>query len=166
MRIVTGLATEFLSGAAVALAQCHRVIVFEQRRFGGPRINRSLQNGNCIVQRRAGTEIGLGLARLQSANVSLMAIHADIVREPGWKFGRVYDRAIDGAGNRLSRQPFVNMQFTRAVTALAVDAHLDDWRIFVESFPALHRLGPAGVTANAIDGDGKAEAEIVLLVIR
>ena len=104
--------------------------MFEQWRLRGPRVDGGFQNGDGIIQRRAGTEIGLGLAWLESANVSLMAIHADVVREPGWKFGRVYDRAIDGAGNRLSRQPFVDVQFTRAVTVLAVDGHLDYRRIF------------------------------------
>ena len=164
---MASLAAEFLPAAAIALAQSHRVIVFEQRRFRGPRIDRGFQNGDGVIQRRAGTEIGLGLAWLESANVSLMAIHADVVREPGWKFGRVYDRAIDGAGNRLSRQPFVHVQFARTMTVLAADGHLDDGRIVVESvfFPALHRLGPAGVAANAIGGDGKAEAEVVHFIV-
>ncbi len=77
-----------------------------------------------MIQWRARPEVSIGFAGLQGPDVSLMATHADVVRKPGRKFGRIHDRTVDRARNRRSRQSFVHVQFTRSMAVLAADRQL------------------------------------------
>jgi hypothetical protein len=93
-------------------------------------VNGCLENGYYLVQRRPRPEILLPLAGLHDSNVvSLVALHADVVREPARKPRRINDAAIYFAGWCATALTLSHMEFAATVAVLAAQRQLGKRRI-------------------------------------
>src|SRR4029077_7939182 len=109
---------------------------------------------------RPRAEVGFGFSRLQCANVSLMAIHTNVIRQPRWKLRWIDDRPVRCIGYGVARLPFEHVQVPGPMTVFTADRKLEHWRVPVESLSAHDRLCSAGVASNAVSRYRKTEAKI------
>src|SRR5438552_17713591 len=96
VRIVTRQATQLAAARPIARAPFHRLVMFEQvalLRFRWARFRRQAENCESTDQRRTRTKIAVLPARQENARVAcLMALNADILRQPGRQPCGIHDR--------------------------------------------------------------------------
>src|SRR5215831_19012696 len=96
-------------------------------------LRRNHENGEGVVQGSTRAKIEVALARLQHSDVArLVTIHADVVRQKGWKLRGVNNCGVPLVSDRRAFGSFFHVQFSRAVAVLASDAKLFEWRIEVK----------------------------------
>ena len=93
---MTGQAAQAAAACAITFAQTHREVVFEQIRTGGSSAyKRNSENSQGLIQRSAGTKVGVVFPGLEYSGVpALMAIHADVFRQAGGEPAGIDDTAV------------------------------------------------------------------------
>ena len=131
----------------------------------GAGLKRRLENRHGFVERRTRTKIGIRLAGLQYAGGGpLVAIHADVIRQPEGQLGRIDNRPVYFAGERQFPASLIHMKPARPVAVLAADRQLLERRIPVSPGAIRNRLRPAAVTRETGGRYGAAEPGVLLLV--
>src|SRR5579862_8410953 len=110
MRVVAGGTTQASVALPITLTQRHHRVMFKERGNRSARLCWRLKDRYRFVQRRTGTKIQIFLARLQySSSGSLVAIHADVIREPTRQLGRIDDRVVKFACHRHLPASFIHV---------------------------------------------------------
>src|SRR5579864_5683485 len=147
MRVVAGHTAQASIALAVALTHSHHRIVLKKRGNLSTRLHRQLKDRYCLVERRTGTKIQIFLAGLQySSRGSLVAIHADVIREPTGQLGRVNDRVVKFTCHRQLPASFIHVQLAGAVAVLTADRQLSKRRVLVGARPIWNGLHSTAVT--------------------
>ena len=80
------------AAAAIAFAECHGKVVFQQIRLGRIAPRRDHENRERIVKGSSGLEIAIVFSGFQNNGIArLMAGHANVIGEPGFEFRGIHD---------------------------------------------------------------------------
>lgn len=151
---MTGHATELAGTRGEALALLHGGVVFQQIFVAS--VCSDLEDGESIAEPVSGAKVPECFTGLQDAGIPiLVALHADVLGQPGWQTSRIYDR-----GTRL----LFDVRRARAMAVFTSNCQFRKRRPAKESAALWHGLRPSAVTDNAGSLDRPIEPVVVLFI--
>src|SRR5579871_154250 len=122
-------------------------------------LERNHEDGDGVVERRAGTEILVGFAGAWDAGIAgFVTGHADIVFKRSGEMAGVDD--LCAAPKRGAEMHFADVIGAGAVAVFAADGGLSEGGGQVFARVLSDRIGTAAVAGDAASEDGAVEAEI------